>query len=83
MTDLKKLEDAIKTCGIPVCTISERTRIDRKSLYNKLKGKSEFKASEMDALASVIGLSDKEKIEIFLHDRVNIIHFYLCISSQV
>lgn len=65
MTDLKKLEDAIKTCGIPVCTISERTRIDRKSLYNKLKGKSEFKASEMDALASVIGLSDKEKIEIF------------------
>ena len=45
--------------------ISEKSGILRETLYNKLKGLSEFKASEITALSNVLNLSSKERDEIF------------------
>ena len=65
MTNLEELKKAIRNSGIPITTISKRTRMDRRSLYNKINGKTEFKVSEMDSLSKVIGLDEKQKSEIF------------------
>ena len=68
MTNLDELKKVIKDSGIPITIISKRTHMDRRSLYNKINGKTEFKVSEMDSLSKVIGLNEKQKSEIFFAD---------------
>lgn len=65
MTNLEELKRAIQNSGIPITIISKRTHMNRRSLYNKINGKTEFKVSEMDSLSKVIGLNEKKKSEIF------------------
>lgn len=65
MTNLEELKKAIRNSGIPITIISKRAHMDRRSLYNKINGKTEFKVSEMDSLSKIIGLNEKEKSEIF------------------
>ena len=65
MTNLDELKRVIKDSGIPITIISKKTHMDRRSLYNKINGKTEFKVSEMDSLSKVIGLNEKQKSEIF------------------
>lgn len=65
MVNLILLEKRMKDSGMTVVAISEKTGILRETLYNKLKGLSEFKASEIAALSNVLNLSSKERDEIF------------------
>ena len=65
MTDLVLLKRAIDESGIPVSTSAKRSNIRRESLYNKIAGKTEFKASEMEAVSKVLKLTDSQRIEIF------------------
>lgn len=65
MVNLNLLEKRMKDSGMTTVAIAEKSGILRETLYNKLKGLSEFKASEISALSNVLNLSSKERDEIF------------------
>jgi DNA-binding phage protein len=47
--------------------VAEKSGILRETLYNKLRGTSEFKASEITNLSKVLRLSTKERDDIFFN----------------
>ena len=65
MTDLRLLKKVVSDSGLPLSVIARKTNISRESLYNKINGKTEFKASEMSSLSSLLNLSDEMKNKIF------------------
>jgi len=67
MVDVDALKDCIEKSGMSKVFISKRTGILRETLHNRLCEKSEFKASEMMSLASVLGLSKSERDRIFFY----------------
>ena len=71
MTDLNLLQKAIADSGMSITVIARRSKLSRETFYNKIKGKSEFKVSEMEAVSNVLGLDEKTKSEIFFANRVN------------
>lgn len=70
MTNTDLLKKKIKESGMTMVAIAEKTGIKRETLYNKLSGKSEFMASEMVALSSVLRLSLEERDAIFFASEV-------------
>ena len=56
MTDSNLLESKIKSVGLT---------ITRAGFYKKLNNHSEFKASEISKLSSILELSDSERESIF------------------
>ena len=75
MTDFEMLLSKIKDSGITMVAIAEKTGIDRATIYNRLKGKGEFTASEIIALSDVLHLTNSERDHIFLSGNENINHF--------
>lgn len=71
MTDLQALSSRIKESGIPMSVVARKSGILRETLYNRLAGRGEFKASEIEALANVLRLSSRERDDIFFAKRVN------------
>lgn len=65
MPDLKLLKQKIKDSGMSMVAISEKTGISRETLYNRLNGEGEFKASEIVAFTSVLRMTKKERDDIF------------------
>ena len=65
MTDIKALKSRINQSGISMTALSRKTGILRETLYNRLAGKGEFKASEISALGTALNLSVSEKDDIF------------------
>lgn len=65
MTDTVQLKKAIKDSGMTIVAIAEKTGILRETLYNKINGESEFKASEISALSKVLQLSNEMRDAIF------------------
>ena len=61
----KELKKVIKTSGITMTSIAERIGITRETLYNKMEKKSEFSASEICAIQSILGISNAERDAIF------------------
>lgn len=66
MINTKLLEKKISDSGMTMVSLAEKTGILRESLYNKLKGNTEFKASEISSLSKVLRLSTRERDAIFL-----------------
>lgn len=64
--NLKYLNSRINEIKIPITTIAERMGISRQSLYLKIKGKREFKVSEVSKLCDILRLTDEEKTSVFL-----------------
>lgn len=71
MLNTKLLEKRIDDSGMTMVAIAEKTGILRETLYNKLKGSSEFKASEISSISRVLGLSSSDRDAIFLKMEVN------------
>ena len=71
MINTKLLEKKISDSGMTMVSLAEKTGILRESLYNKLKGSTEFKASEISSLSKVLRLSTKERDAIFFDSEVN------------
>lgn len=71
MTDFEMLLSRIKDSGMTMVAIAEKTGIDRATIYNRLKGKGEFTASEIIALSEVLHLTKADRDEIFLSGNVN------------
>lgn len=71
MINTKLLEKKISDSGMTMVSLAEKTGILRESLYNKLKGNTEFKASEISSLSKVLRLSTRERDAIFFDSGVN------------
>ena len=71
MINTKLLEKKISDSGRTMVSLAEKTGILRESLYNKLKGNTEFKASEISSLSKVLRLSTRERDAIFFDSEVN------------
>ena len=65
MVKLDLLNSKIKGSGMTVVSIARKTGVSRETLYNKLNGSVEFKASEILSISDTLGLSVKERNEIF------------------
>lgn len=71
MLNAEMLRGKIDDSGMTIVSISEKTGILRETLYNRMSGKSEFKASEILALTRVLRLTRKERDDIFFGSNVN------------
>ena len=71
MINTKLLEKKISDSGMTMVSLAEKTGILRESLYNKLKGNTEFKAPEISSLSKVLRLSTRERDAIFFDSQVN------------
>lgn len=67
MPDLVLLEKKISDSGMTMVAIAQKSGITRETLYNKLKGQGEFKASEIIGLTKVLRLSTEERDAIFFN----------------
>ena len=69
--NLKYLNNKIDEINIPITTIAEKMGLSRQSLYLKLNGLREFKASEMIKICDILRLTSEEKNYIFFADKVD------------
>ena len=65
MTESNLLESKIKSVGLTISAVAEKLGITRAGFYKKLNNHSEFKASEISKLSSILELSDSERESIF------------------
>ena len=65
MTDTKLLRDKMEQSGLKIRFIAKAAGITYQALLNKISNKSEFKASEIQALCTLLGLTENERSTIF------------------
>lgn len=65
MTDTKELRNRIEASGLKYKYIAQKLGISAYALQLKIDNDSEFKVSEVDALATLLGLTLLEKDAIF------------------
>ena len=65
MTNIMKLKEKIKDSGMTMTAIASKSSMSRETLYNRLNGDGEFKASEISALTKILHLSKDERDQIF------------------
>lgn len=65
MTDVFLLRKKMEDSGMTVTFIAKKAGILRETLYNRIKGAGDFKASEIVALTKVLNLSRNERDQIF------------------
>lgn len=70
MTNSKLLSDEISNSGMTVTFIAQKIGITREGFYKKLNNSTEFKASEIVALQSILRLSNNRRDEIFFANKV-------------
>lgn len=70
MTDFEMLKRKINESGMTITAIAKKCGILRETLYNRLKGKGEFNASEIVALANTLHMSKQERDAIFFGEKV-------------
>ena len=68
MPDLKLLETIVSNSGMTMVSIAEKSGILRETLYNKMKGTSEFTASEIAGLTRALKLTSEQRDAIFFAD---------------
>ena len=69
MTDTALLKEKVEESGLKSKFIYEKLGISKGSWYNKLKGRSPFKAYEIETLCTLLHISSlKEKRQIFFAD---------------
>ena len=60
-----KLDSAIYESGLKLEAVANKMGINRVSLWNKIQGRTEFKASEITSLAKILNLSAEQRDDIF------------------
>ena len=68
MIDFELLEKVIRDSGMTITAIAEKSNILRETLYNRLNGKGEFKASEIYSISKVLNFTNEERDAIFFKD---------------
>jgi len=59
------LNERISESGVTMIVIAKKLGILRETLYSRLKGKTEFKASEILKISQVLNLSNVDRDRIF------------------
>ena len=77
MPNLSLLRKKIDNSGLTVTAIAQKSGLKRETLYNKLQGDSEFKASEISALTFVLQMSREERDEIFFASQSELYSLFL------
>ena len=70
MTNTELLKEAINESGISIKAIADKMGISREGLYKKLNNQTEFKASEIMAIADILIMDAKQRDHIFLARQV-------------
>ena len=65
VTNKKELRAAMIRKGFTTTTLAERIGISRQSLSKKMNNHREFRISEAEQIAQILGLTLKEKTNIF------------------
>ena len=65
MVNLELINEKIEKSGMKLNAIADKLGISRYGLYNKLKGATEFKASELVKLVDMLDFTEDEKCKIF------------------
>ena len=60
-----KLDKVICESGLKLEAIARKMGINRVSLWNKIQGRTEFKASEITSLSQILNLSAEQRDDIF------------------
>ena len=60
-----KLDSAMYESGLKLEAVANKMGINRVSLWNKIQGRTEFKASEITSLAKILNLSAEQRDDIF------------------
>ncbi len=66
MTDTKQLNEVIKRSKLKKNQVAKALNITRSSLWLKIVGKREFRASEITKLTILLNLTQKLRDDIFL-----------------
>lgn len=72
MTDFVLLKSKISESGMTMMAIAKSCNMLRETLYNRLKGKGEFSASEIMALTETLHMSKEERDAIFFNEKVEL-----------
>lgn len=65
MPNIILLREKIKSSGMTMIAVARKSGMLRETLYNRLNGEGEFKASEISGLTKTLNLSREERDEIF------------------
>ena len=65
MGNMNMLRAKIKETGLTVTAVANKSGILRETLYNRMRGESEFRASEIRDLSAILRLTRKEQDDIF------------------
>lgn len=65
MTDTEKLNKAIKNSGLKISFLADKLGLSSQGFYNKINGKTEFYSSEILILSDILGLTFREREEVF------------------
>jgi hypothetical protein len=68
MTNTKMLREKIALSGYKLQYIAEQIGITYQGFLKKLNNESEFKASEIKIIQTVLGLSKKDRDAIFFYE---------------
>ncbi len=65
MTNTKLLREKIRMSGLRMGYIADKIGITYQGLLNKVTNKQEFRASEIQMLYDLLGLTEAERVAIF------------------
>ena len=67
MSDISLLKERIDESGMTMVAIARKSGVHRPTLYNRLKGKGEFTATEIVGLTNALNLSKPDRGKIFFN----------------
>ena len=65
MTDSRLLREYFSASGLKYGAVAEKLGLSRQSLQRKIENKSEFRASEIQALVQILQIDQTERDRIF------------------
>lgn len=82
MVNFEMLRNKIEDSGMTVTSISKKSGILRETLYNRMKGRGEFTASEIVALTQTLRLTNEERDRIFFTSKVELNETWIKVKKQ-
>lgn len=65
MTDTQMLRDKIKSEGVSITFLAKKTGITRECFYQRLRNETDFRASEIVAIAQALHMTREQREAIF------------------
>lgn len=70
MTNTELLKEKIEQSGYKIHFIAKKVGLTYQGLQNKINNRSEFRANEIQALYTMLGLTEEERVAIFFANSV-------------